>query len=862
LALALVPLVGAGWFAYNEIDEVTHSRRQAEEVADSVRELVLLNELQTAVLDEYTWAVAFLGAADIGIDISIAKDLLGIDFEIEFLDAVATVDDRMAEIGWTEFEVGVTTLRANTDLAFQDVGRGYEALIATVEVRAEQSLDRLLAVAGEISSGGDLVATVRVLEASTRALQAVSQQLTGYFGTQFSSFFESPGSLQALTEQRGEYDSAIAQVERMVAAGSETDKVLAATQRSDAVVLFRAEVDQLVDMPPEGGAGMDIAGLLAQLDTIAASFEAAAGSVAAHAAVVDAAGADVEVISLELDDAAAAASRRAMARIALLVAASLLFALGLARAIGRPLRQLAGGARELRDGASMSALRPSGPKEVREAMLAINEAAAHLELAGRQASALALGELESPALTETAPGSLGRSLHTAVQTLAASLSASEELQHMLSHEATHDSLTQLSNRADSLTQLGSGLERTSRRGSLMAVMFLDLDGFKQINDRYGHSAGDTVLRVVSERLRDAVRAGDHIGRLGGDEFLIVAEPVDSPAAATALAERVAAEVEQPITLGSKSVEISVCIGVAIADRHTTLTASELLHDADLALYKAKGLGKARIELCDDSLHAEVVGRSQTEVDLQHGLEHDELVLHYQPIVDANNGRLVSLEALVRWQRPGIGLTFPPEFIPVAERSNLIVAVDKWVVRHVAQQIATWADHEQLADIPIAINVSGRHLTTDYFVGDILEPIRQLGVDPARLVLEVTESAVLRDFGAAARNLQLLRDQGVRIAIDDFGTGYTSLEHLRVLPVDILKIDRTFTSDTTATSLLKLIIDTGHLLGIRITAEGIETPEQAAHLLELGSDELQGYLFGRPTPPNELDHAEALLTVLR
>ena len=206
---------------------------------------------------------------------------------------------------------------------------------------------------------------------------------------------------------------------------------------------------------------------------------------------------------------------------------------------------------------------------------------------------------------------------------------------------------------------------------------------------------------------------------------------------------------------------------------------------------------------------------------------------------------------MRWQRPGIGLSPPITFIPIAERSDLIIEIDKWVIRHVAEQLDEWADHEQLAHIPIAINVSGRHLTTDSFVGDVLEPICGLGVEPSRLVVEVTESAVLSDIGCAARNLQLLRDRGVRIAIDDFGTGYTSLEHLRVLPVDILKIDRTFTSDTTATSLLKLIIDTGHLLGVRIVAEGIETPEQAAHLIELGSDELQGYLFGRPVPPADL-----------
>ena len=256
--------------------------------------------------------------------------------------------------------------------------------------------------------------------------------------------------------------------------------------------------------------------------------------------------------------------------------------------------------------------------------------------------------------------------------------------------------------------------------------------------------------------------------------------------------------------------------------------------------------------CDESLHNELVHRSLTEEALRRALSNDELSLVYQPIVDARDNRLVSLEALIRWHRPGIGLTMPDAFIPIAERSDLIIAVDNWVLRHVIEQLDEWSTRDARADIPVAINVSGRHLRVDRFASDVLDPLRDAGFDPSRVVLEITESALLHDRDSAAPKLQALRDQGVRIAIDDFGTGYTSLGHLRTLPVDILKIDRTFIADDTAQSLVKLIIDTGHLLGLSVTAEGIETPEQAVKYAALGCDELQGYLYGRPAAPADLD----------
>jgi EAL domain-containing protein (putative c-di-GMP-specific phosphodiesterase class I) len=247
----------------------------------------------------------------------------------------------------------------------------------------------------------------------------------------------------------------------------------------------------------------------------------------------------------------------------------------------------------------------------------------------------------------------------------------------------------------------------------------------------------------------------------------------------------------------------------------------------------------------------MANQADLEYAIREAIAEDQLELFYQPITRATDSSVIGLEALLRWNRPGLGLVPPDDFIPFAERSDLIIAIDRWVIRQVARQLALWAAMFDTAPVPVSINVSGRHLGFDEFTSNVLLPLEEFRIDPAWVVIEVTESSVLDDLGDAAAKLQILRSHGIRVAIDDFGTGYTSLAHLRTLPIDILKIDRSFTGDPDAESLVKLIIDTGHLLGARITAEGIETDAQARQLAALGADELQGYLFGRPCAPVHL-----------
>ncbi len=519
--------------------------------------------------------------------------------------------------------------------------------------------------------------------------------------------------------------------------------------------------------------------------------------------------------------------------------------------LGRPLAELSRAARALGAGAPTggpvaSATARLRTRDQRDMAAALTQIEQRLSLAERQACALAAGSPEDPALDERLPGRLGAALGDAARTLAETVTEGELLRAQMSHEATHDGLTQLPNRTACLGLLQRGLARAGRSGSELAVLFIDLDRFKGVNDHHGHAAGDRVLRTAAARLLEAVRAGDHVGRLGGDEFVIVAEPIDGEPEAVGLAERLLEVLERPIEVGHTSVTVGASIGVALSGSGT-LAAGQLLGDADLAMYEAKALPDRGVVVCDAALRDRMTERFDQERELRDAVAGGQLELHYQPIVRARSGGLCSFEALVRWDRPGHGHVGPDRFLPFAQRSDLVVHLDRWVLDTAVSQLATWDRQGRHHDVPVAINVSSRYLSTTGFPGEVISTLARHGVDASRLVIEITEHAVLDDLEAVAVALAELRSHGVRTAIDDFGTGYTSLAHLRALPVDVLKIDRSFVSDPAAHTLVRLIVETGHLLGAAVVAEGIETGVDAARLTELGCDELQGFLFGRARP---------------
>ncbi|HWK27218.1 MAG TPA: EAL domain-containing protein [Solirubrobacter sp.] len=427
--------------------------------------------------------------------------------------------------------------------------------------------------------------------------------------------------------------------------------------------------------------------------------------------------------------------------------------------------------------------------------------------------------------------------------LAIALTALLALLDRAGRRRAHDASLRRLAYQDSLTGLGNRplferrIAETLARDEPAAVAFLDLDDFKQVNDSLGHPAGDRLLEICGERLRRAVRAGDVVARLGGDEFAILARGVDDIDTLTA---RVFDVLAAPVMLEGKRLHLHASVGVA-----TTEAGPDLLRNADLAMYAAKAMGSNRWAIFTRDMHVNAVERLDRREELERAIENEELVLHFQPIVDLDGGHAEGFEALVRWNHPQRGLLGPGEFVPLAEETGLIVPLGRWVLRAAARHAAAWAGAPYLS-----VNVAGAQLEQPAFVEEVAEALAGAGLDAARLVLEVTESSLV---GAAeAERLQALRRLGVRLAIDDFGTGYSSLSYLRRFPMDVLKIDRSFTRDACEdNALLRAIVAMGESLGLVLIPEGIEQPEQAEALRALGCRLGQGFLFGRPVPAGEL-----------
>ena len=857
--LVAVPFAGAGWFAVDYTRGASAQREQTDIVDASVRRLITLTELRARLLDERNWHAALGGIEEIGLDTTFTLTMTGLDVPAELGRATAEVDQLVAELGLADVASEVERIRGLEGLSLTETGLEYDQLEATLADEADHTLDDLLERAGTLDGADRVVTSLRVLRASTDARQAISDEFTAFFSAQFSPITNSSDELSAAVEQRAIRAEAEREIRRLAIDGSNTHGAIDTISGSPAALLFDRSVSDLLDerLGSRTAPGADLSSVLDDLDSVASVFSASSDTTDLYFDLVDAAGTDTLQASEELAEQAGRQQTRALVSMVSLGLMSIGIGLAATRAIRRPVRRLANVASRISAGESAVRFADTGgPVEIRAAGNALDAAAEHLQLAERQAKALADGELDHPILSHENAGELGASLQHAVSALATSLQEREEFRRRMTHEANHDGLTGVANRKASLAQLNRGLARTRRSGACLAVLFIDLDGFKAVNDNHGHRAGDTVLRTIAHRMVNAVRAGDHVGRLGGDEFVVIAEPVHDIDEAIQLATRLLDELAAPIQCDGVRLTVSASIGIAMSEQLTGPDAdqadgTELLRDADLAVYKAKGEGRGRIELCDDDLRASVFEQADLEKALRTAIAENEFVLHYQPIIKPPEGALHGLEALIRWNRPGKGLVRPDEFIPFAERSDLIVMIDQWVLGAVARQTLAWDAVGLYGDVPVSINISGRHLASAEFVEDVMSPLRDFGVDPHRIVIEVTESALLDDLDGAASKLQALRSHGIRIAIDDFGTGYTSLAHLKSLPIDILKIDRSFTNDESSSSLAKLIIDTGHLLGATITAEGIETVDQADSLTAMGSDELQGYLYGRPQPAEGL-----------
>lgn len=451
----------------------------------------------------------------------------------------------------------------------------------------------------------------------------------------------------------------------------------------------------------------------------------------------------------------------------------------------------------------------------------------------------------------------------ATQTVFRDVTERKQLEAMLMHEVLHDALTGLPNRSlfrDRLEHaMAVGMRHPERS---VVVMFLDLDDFKAVNDRLGHEAGDQLLQIVAERIREELRAADTVARLGGDEFAILMEQVAAPDEVLPIVSRINGSLRRPILLDGRIMPVSASIGIAFAEIGEDV--DTLLRNADVAMYEAKEAGKARHAVFEPAMHTAIVQRLQLESDLLAAAASPEasgLFLTYQPIVDLRTGEMRGVEALVRWQHATRGLIAPTVFIPVAERTGAIIPLGAWVLETACRQLVAWrtlwwTERWDPANRPsVSVNISSKQLQESDFVTTVADILARTNAPADCITLEVTESVIMRDTEASLQSLQALKALGVRLAIDDFGTGYSSLSYLQRFPVDVIKIDRAFVEGVSRggadAALARTILTLGQTLGLQTVAEGVETEPERVQLERLGCVLAQGYLFARPKPADEV-----------
>jgi diguanylate cyclase (GGDEF)-like protein/PAS domain S-box-containing protein len=436
-------------------------------------------------------------------------------------------------------------------------------------------------------------------------------------------------------------------------------------------------------------------------------------------------------------------------------------------------------------------------------------------------------------------------------------------EEQLRHDALHDMLTGLANRALLMDRIGYRIRLTHRsKDSLFAVIFLDLDRFKIINDSLGHDAGDKLLVALAERLAIAIRdtdtlsraEPDHLARLGGDEFVVLLDSIQSPADAIRICQRIQDALAQPFSINGKEIRISASMGIAVSNGDYQ-RAEDILRDADTALYTAKNSGGGRFRIFHSDMHASAMQRLWMESELRRAIDQRELSLLYQPILALGTRKVIEVEALIRWQHPQRGIILPADFIPLAEESGLIFPLGLWVLNEACRQVSRWhADVPELNDLAVGVNVSCRQFARRGTMDAVMNALKETGLEAKYLKLEITETAVMDQVISAIAELNALREIGVQCHLDDFGTGYSSLGYLHQMPIEALKIDRSFVSglgsDRTGTSIVQAIIALAHSLNMRVVAEGVDSETQLAKLVSLGCDSAQGYLFAKPLSPDD------------
>ena len=425
----------------------------------------------------------------------------------------------------------------------------------------------------------------------------------------------------------------------------------------------------------------------------------------------------------------------------------------------------------------------------------------------------------------------------------------------LSYLAQYDALTGLANRVLFKERLARSLIRADRNNTYVALMFIDLDRFKNVNDTLGHDAGDRLLIEVSKRLSGVVREGDTIARLGGDEFTIILEEIKREEVVSQIATKLLSQMTDPFEIDGMEIFVTPSIGITMYPQDST-DAGSLLKNADTAMYRAKDTGRNGFQFYTADMNTRSIARLDLESKLRRSLEHDEFVLYYQPKIDLASQRMIGTEALIRWRHPELGILPPGEFIPLAEEIGMIESIGNWVIKTACKQIAEWQEQYNVT-LPVAVNISARQFRNPGFVPYIDTVLQEFQLEPSCLEIEITESAIMEQTRQTSLAMKQLKERNIRVSIDDFGTGYSSLNYLRRFMIDTLKIDRSFvqeiTEGTDEAAITCAIIALGKSLNMNVVAEGVETGEQAKFLFKNGCNEAQGYHFSKPIPAEEITH---------
>ncbi|MCB0954573.1 MAG: EAL domain-containing protein [Ilumatobacter sp.] len=848
------------------VRELQQQRRIADGAHIAATEMAVLQEAGNVIPSMYAEYTATLGIAraeELGIDRGIVADAIGVDF-LSIVDAArddmdAHLDELTQAVGDMVLPNGDTvasalgSARASIAEARAAFDRGAQttAGVTTAFESVAGLLDDIRRHATAAIRPGQVTTTLARLGAGTDqmliALDHATAELRYVADAGMTGGPDAP--VTEMMMEAGALDASLAQLADFLDADQQAalGDLLHSTSLTSVASLRSEFVDAVLSIKGGGGTlETDGAQVQVIVDTMLASFDrltdlqAFAGLLLQHNAE------QAQQISDDAHD------RYVMALVAMIGVAilSLLLLALVIRSILRPLSRLAERADEVIQGdLHVPPLQPTGPTDLRVLTRTFNDMVTTLRDYDRQVARLATGATE----VDTAlPGALGDTVRRSVTHLAEVTRRLHESEAAAVQQARTDALTGLANRTLALEQLADMAVRarmTSRRG---AVIFLDLDGFKSINDSEGHAEGDHILTQIGERLRDTFP--EHlVARIGGDEFVVLVQGAENLDDITMLAREMIALVGRPTTgVAGRTYSLSASAGVAMVDGSREPLTS--IAQADSAVYRAKERGRGQVQVYDDSLAHAIEDRADMALTMRQALSDDQFFLVLQPIVDAVTLEPVGAEALLRWRRPGLGETLPHDFIPIAERTGAILDLERWVLEQAVGLLREWRIDPATARLQLTVNISGRHIV-DGGLSDLLEVLcRRARIDPTLLHLEITETHLVADIARASAVVDDLREQGVKVAIDDFGTGYSSMSYLHRLTVDTMKIDRVFIAGMTRNmldrSIVELLLRLGDSLGMRVVAEGVDSEEKLEMLREMGCHLVQGFHIARPMPVDD------------